>query len=163
MTNTELKIEANGQVFPVSLDETDGQFSVNMGVLDGSSVIVRASSFAELQRKASKIKTRFALDFTQLSSDRVRNGTVTGIHASNGNLLIRWADGSTEQVPGWQGSGVVMPRLSDEEAAELARLVQARRDANHAVNAFMVPRKWDSLKEQAKKAQAEAVKAAQHE
>jgi hypothetical protein len=152
---TELTVSVAGENYPVSISG-DGEFVVNLGVEHGSSQIVRAASYNELVKKARKIKVPFELEFTEVRDNGARNGTVTGIHASNRNLLVRWQDnGKTEQIPGYQG-GTAMPRLPAEEYQELENLIRRRNRARDELAAFIKPRAYKSLSEAARNAQSTA-------
>jgi hypothetical protein len=152
---TDLKVSVAGEDYPVSIND-EGEFIANLGVQDGSSQIVRAASYAELVKKARKIKVPFELDFTEVTDHGPRNGTVTGIHASNRNLLVRWQDnGKTTQIPGYQG-GTAMPRLSAPDYQELDRLVSERNRTRDELTRFIKPRAYKSLSEAARNAQSEA-------
>ena len=152
---TDLTVEVAGERYPVSISG-DGEFVTNLGVEHGSSQIVRAASYAELVKKARKIKVPFSLDFTEVTDHGPRNGTVTGIHASNRNLLVRWQhNGKTEQVPGYHGS-TAMPRLTAPEYQALEILISERNRTRDELAAFLKPRVYKSLSEAARTAQAEA-------
>jgi hypothetical protein len=113
---TELTITADGETYPVEIND-DGMFRVD---LRGGNQ-VKAPSLEELQRKARKVKTAFTFPFTQIQGRKIRHGTITGIHASSGNLLVLWDDGEREQMSSWQGNGS-MTRLTDAEADELRKI-----------------------------------------
>ena len=150
-----MQVTAAGKDYPVDVDEESGVFSIYMG---GDHGHIRADSLAELTRKARKIKAKFELPFSRVTQDRVEHGTVTGLHATNGNLLVKWASGKTEQIPAYSGyTNGSMPRLTDEETAEAERLLKARNEAVRALDAFVRPRQYGSLKDAAKAAQAKAV------
>ena len=149
---TELIIEHAGRKLPVMLDP-EGTFHV---LVDGDRI--SAGSYEELQKTVRKIKVKFELPFTQVSTTGVRNGTITGIHAVNGNLLVRWSNGETEQVYSYSSHGEMMPQLSSGELAQVTHLVAERARIVRELDAFTRSRKWASPKEAAKNAQAEAVK-----
>lgn len=151
---TGLTVTANGEDFPVGISD-DGMFRADLP----GSVQLKAPSLDELQKKARKVKTKFELAFTQVDSHGARHGTVTGFHASTGNLLIRWDNGDTEQIPPWGGGGAMMPRLSDAETAEISDLVAARNKAVHDLDMFTRSRKFASLKKAAEAARAAAAEA----
>lgn len=154
---TAIQVQAAGQEYPVDVDEETGIFSIYMG---GDHGHIRADSLAELTRKARKIKAKFELPFSRVSNDRVDHGKVTGLHATNGNLLVKWDTGKSEQIPAYSGyTSGSMPRLTDEETAEVEALLKARNDAARALDAFLKPRQYDSLKKAAQQAQTAAVEA----
>lgn len=152
---TDLTVEVAGQSYPVSINE-EGEFLANLGVEQGATQFVKAASYSELVKKARKIKVPFALDFTEVTDYGPRNGTVTGIHATNRNLLVRWQhNGKSEQVSGYYGS-TTMPRLPAEEYQALEILISERNRTRDELAAFLKPRTYKSLSDAARKAQAEA-------
>jgi hypothetical protein len=161
---TDLQVEVNGQKYPVTINE-EGEFIANLGVLEGSSQIIRAKSYAELKKLTRKAKVSFELEFTEVTPNTTRNGTITGIHASNGNILVRWepetiagrrqAPAKTEQLPGWQG-GKFMPRLSEQDNEALRFLIAERNRAARELDNFTAPRAFKSLSQAARDAQAAA-------
>jgi hypothetical protein len=129
--DTGLTITVSGKAFPVKLethpkDWVKAKFTLHLG--EGNDV--DAASFAELEAKVKDLRlVRFELPFTMPNG---RGGMVTGFHASNGNMLIRWDSGKTSQEYG-SGLADAMPRLSEDDLAELKQLVQARSDAYSAL------------------------------
>lgn len=155
---TDLKVVAAGKEYPVEISDDDGTFRANLGLVDGSSNIITAPSYEGLVKKAKLVKTSFELPFTNITDDGVLHGTITGIHAGNGNLLVKWDGGKAEQVPSYSsyGRGYVS-RLNTDETDEARRLVQARNQAVRALDAFIDARRIPSLKKAAMEAQAKAV------
>jgi len=157
---TALTISVAGKDLPVDISDETGKFYVTIetpGAGHGS-IRLDATSFAELERKARKIKTKFEFPFTRLQADgRVQHGKVTGFHATSGNILVKWDSGDTEQLASWSSHGDVTRRLTDAEAAEVERLTKARNKAQADLNLYLRPLKLDSLK---KAAEAERDKAA---
>jgi hypothetical protein len=160
---TDLQVEVNGQKYPVTINE-EGEFIANLGLLEGSSQIIRAKSYAELKRLTRKVKVSFALEFTEVTPNTTRNGTVTGIHAANGNILVRWepetiagrpVPAKTEQLPGWQ-SGRFLPRLSEQDTEAVRFLIAERNRAVRELDNFTAPRAFKSLSQAARDAQAAA-------
>jgi hypothetical protein len=138
--DTGMKIMVAGTEYPVTLGVSDHKFTVDLGGLGR----LQAASFAELEKQARKVKVPFELPFIFVTQDGIRLGTVTGIHAGNGNVLIRWEDGTTEQQPRWSG-GKYMPRQPAGDEARLRELMEARNAAQHALEEFTEPRFWQSL------------------
>ena len=65
------------------------------------------------------------------------SGVATGIHANSGNILVRWANGKTDQLSSWLlRSGSVLRGLSDEEVAEFVSLKAAVVAAEGALEEF---------------------------
>jgi transcriptional regulator of met regulon len=160
---TDLQVEVNGQKYPVTINE-EGEFIANLGLLGGSSQIIKAGSYAELKKKVRKVKVSFALEFTEVMPNTTRNGTITGIHATNNNLLVRWepemiagrpVPAKTEQLPGWQ-SGKFLPRLSEQDTEAVRFLIAERNRAARELENFTKPRAFTSLSQAARDAQAAA-------
>ena len=69
----------------------------------------------------------------------VRNaaaGVATGIHTNSGNILVRWANGKTDQLSSWNGANERLRCLSDEEVAEFVSLKAAVVTAEKAFKKF---------------------------
>src|SRR5207237_10661667 len=101
--------------------------------LDGDRVY--APSLDELKTKlASRLtrsKVKVSIPFVRWDDGKLLKGTITGIHASNSNLLVTW-DGKkgSEQEYGYGSAKYVSPAMADE----LARLGKARDDARQALD-----------------------------
>jgi len=149
--DTGLTIEVSGKKYPVEL-VTDqkawdkARFRLHLG--EGNDV--EADSFRELADKVEDLRlVRFELPFTNRYG---ADGMVTGFHATNGHMLIRWASGKTEQVYGSSSLNDAMPQLGDEDKTELKRLIRAREDAQKAWDEFVEARKFESVREAADEA-----------
>jgi hypothetical protein len=132
MIDTGKKVSVLGKEYPVQLtdgnDYTGMKFHVDLG--DGNEL--EAASFHELASLAANFKdVRFDLPFT---SQDGYDGSVTGFHAGNGRLLVRWANGKTEQRYGIDGA---MPQLQGEDRETFHRLLKTRNDAQQAVKEFV--------------------------
>lgn len=114
-------IEVRGREFEVSIDDRDGMFSTTV---DGSRV--QAESLAELADKLAKATkaVKVAVQFATLHERKVMIGTCTGKHASNSNYLVRWANGKSEQVGGWDLEKRCVDPAFAEEYQSLEELVQ---------------------------------------
>jgi len=78
------------------------------------------------------------------STTGVRHFTITGMHGSNGNVLIKWGDtGETEQYRGW-GSGTPVRRLNDADVQRYKQLALAAKTANEELEKFLATRSLDS-------------------
>ena len=105
------------------------------GGSDKEETVVSAVTLDEAKEKLGRIilarRAKLDVRFSALDTNRskVRNGTVTGLHAGNGNKLVTWEDGSKEQLTGSNYSLVFFPRLTTGQAHNLVTLHQASRDA----------------------------------
>jgi hypothetical protein len=96
------KIRASGHDWPTYVDE-DGKWYAR---IEGGYTEPGAASRKELPRiiarsiRAATAKTdvRFYGYNRHEASKGIRGGTVTGVHAGNGNLLVQWDDGSKDQL-----------------------------------------------------------------
>lgn len=145
---TELTVKAGGREFPVQIDG-QGKFVANLG-MEG---IVTAATYDDLVKKARKTKTPFELPFTTVEG---KHGTVTGIHATNQNLLVRWEDGKTEQLAYYAGRDY-LARLDDDATEMVKQLNQERTRAVDALEKFKAAHKLEGgLRNAVEKAQADA-------
>jgi len=149
--DTGLTISVSGKDFPVHL-ETDqkawvkAKFTLHLG--EGNDV--GADTFAELEAKVKDLRiVRFELPFTDRTG---KDGTVTGFHATNGNMLIRWANGKTIQEYGGSGLNDAMPRLDEADKAALKQLIWNVREAQKVWNDFVEARKFESVRDAANEA-----------
>jgi hypothetical protein len=65
----------------------------------------------------------------------LRRGTATGLHSSNGNVLVTWSNGTREQHRGYAGYDVYED-LSPKQAKDLEWLFRAKIEADRALAAF---------------------------
>lgn len=99
-------ITVRGVEFDVSIDDHTGIFST---AFDGRPL--SASSLVELTEKLNRAtkSVKIAIEFATLRDRTVTRGTCTGKHASNHNLLVRWEDGTNEQMASWDLKKAVTP------------------------------------------------------
>lgn len=131
-------IEVRGRKFEVSVDDRDGMFSTSY---DGG--LLKAGSLEGLREqlnratKSVKISIRFA---ASVDDNTVRIGVCTGKHATNGNYLVRWEDGTSQQLGPWDLSKGCVDPESATQYSHLCRLVteaEKTRDAfekEHRIN-----------------------------
>jgi hypothetical protein len=142
MLDTGKTVTVLGKKYPVMLDNDGNEhayrgmyFVVDLG--DGQEL--RDREFAKLDTRAREFKdVRFDLPFT---TDTGKDGSVTGFHAGNGRMLVRWSDGKTSQESPY-GLNRAMPRLSGEDRANFEKLWQDRLAAYEAVERFVDEHKF---------------------
>lgn len=143
-------IEVRGTKYEIEVDEA-GRWHTIVG-----SERVTAESRSELKDKllelSAKAAVKVAIPFTLMtSSGGVRRdrsparGVITGIHAGNGNMLVKWLSGwqagtSTQWTPSYQDV-IFEGDVSLEDAAEYARLREADQQAKQALALFINERK----------------------
>jgi len=149
--DTGLTITVSGKAFPVHLETHPKEWDKATFTLHlGEENDVSADSFRQLEQKVADLRlVRFELPFTNRIG---QDGMVTGFHATNGNMLIRWASGKTEQTYSSSNINDAMPRLSDEDKAELRKLIADVRDAQKAWNDFVSARQFESVRDAADEA-----------
>jgi len=144
-------IEVKGKTFEVDVHQRDGRFSTEHG---GDTVY--ATTLDELKTKLagqiSRSKVKLNIPFVRWETDKYNNGrksrlvrgVVTGMHASNRNILVRF-DGqkSTEQESGYNSEKHVRPEVADE----LLRLGAARDKANEEYDEFVREHSFDAREE----------------
>lgn len=126
-------VKASGVTFEVFVSEIGEFFSIVGGErINGPD---RNSLEDKLKRQAKRDAVGVEVPFTALVRERFRgraehvqfkHGVLTGVHEGNGNPLVRWdEDGFKGQLPSWSGAGNdVLRRLTDEEEAELTRIIE---------------------------------------
>lgn len=124
-------VEIKGRKFDIEVTDR-GEFNTTD---DGN--YIEANSLEELKGKLSKRmareSVRISIPFVRWESDRyngngrIKKGNITGIHAANSNLLVKWdGEKGTDQDRSWGNNEYFNP----EHGPELERLhkavVQAR-------------------------------------
>lgn len=127
-------VEIKGKSFEVEVDDR-GKFRT---VLNGDQVtaLTLDALKSELAKRISRGAVKIAIPFVRWSDDKgiLRKGTITGIHASNRNLLVKW-DGQkgVEQEYAWHDdSRFIRP----EASVEYAHLSQATDEAQQRLQKF---------------------------
>lgn len=142
-------VEVRGQQIGVDVDN-QGTFSAKVG-----DATVSADSLKDLIGKlerATKIEqARVSIQFSRWDDGAIKHGTVTGIHAANNNLLIKW-DGvkgtSQEWRSGrWGEKTERFLRLTDVEEKQLLALYKAEEVATEAREEFEKRHAFDIGKE----------------
>lgn len=155
-------VEVRGTNYPVYADAR-GTLGAVMGGTEyvGSSMdTLRTYMMAASRRQQVKVSVPFSKLITGTYDPEratVQHGVATGIHASSGNVLIRWQDGKTEQASGYSG---YMQPLSQDESSEYIRLHQAKAAANKALSQFEEAHELRSGKNGQSKGLPNAVRAA---
>jgi hypothetical protein len=127
-------LDVRGRAVEVTVDD-HGRFH---STVDGKGywASTREELYQALMKGTKRATIKVEVPFEQMfgGGEVVKRGVVTGIHAGNNSLLIRWEDGRTEQ----SGSGMydVLRPLSDEERAAWQQLARVRREAAAALGAF---------------------------
>lgn len=132
----------------VKIDDFDGR-KVDVNVDDGGTFwakpdgpggdMVKAPTMDGLRKKIlarfRTAKTRLAVPVTLFKAVTrnhvtvdcsITGGHVTGCHATNGNLLVRWADGKTEQLSRHEYNTEWLRELTMTEATELRKAHDAK-------------------------------------
>lgn len=159
---TKVEISVNG----------DGEFSCRV-----HGEWLTADRLVDLERvarkAAGKASIKVAVPFTKTGTVRivpqygrphwasgygVRNGVATGIHSGSGSVMVKWADGESEQLrEGWRGNELLAP-LTADEAREWAELYKAQSAATDARYKFEKKHKLKGdLTELVQQAQRDAV------
>jgi hypothetical protein len=112
----------------------DGRFTATVGGVSYS-----ADSLADLKAKAAagiRRSAKVEIRFYRAVDGKVRSGTITGIHASNRNVLVRFdGEKGVDQEYGWRTEGEYL-ELDAEELEEFRKLIAAEKAATDAVAAF---------------------------
>lgn len=100
----------------------------------------RPQLVAEIDRLLRLEKKLVNLAFTQMEKGNngyvtLQHGTVTGVHAGTGNLLVSWDDGKTGQLSEY--GTTILRRLTDEECTTMARLVREDYESGDRLREFV--------------------------
>lgn len=149
------KREVDGVTYQINITY-DGRFSTTYDDDEISSKTLDKllARLRSLMRKR-KVTEKAALPVTVLGGrgyyynkeeEKFRHGVVTGIHASNNNILFKQDGGKqgTEQLSGYNN---VYRRLTDAEMAEYIKLVRAQEAAREAVENWDKEHRIDVQKE----------------
>jgi hypothetical protein len=130
-------IEKAGVQYPIFVNDMGRWLAYPDGV-DNRPISAESRENLERALTSALRKQRVAVEvpFTWAYATGITNGTVTGRHAGSGNLLVTWADGSKSQMGPYGDRGTLARPLDADGTAQWARLRQAKRSADDALNAF---------------------------
>lgn len=136
MSNKQIEVHpitSRGQKFAVTVDDT-GQFrALNSDGTEAASSETRADLARQLGKRTQQAQASVAVRFTTLGRwGKARRGTVTGIHAGNGNLIVVWDDDPKHTKVQFSRAGydiVVLADMDDDTASEGIRLQKAKLQA----------------------------------
>jgi hypothetical protein len=82
-------VEIKGRTFNVEVDERNGRFYTEM---DGMGVYGEslADLKTELAKRMSRTSVKVNIPFVRWDNGVLMKGTITGIHAANKNILVKW-------------------------------------------------------------------------
>lgn len=145
----------NGVTVEVKFSSISKEFYVTVG-----DELLKSETWGGLERKVAKATKRVtkevAVPFTRVSQGKFRDGTATGLHSANGNVLVTWSDGTQEQDTRNYGyRPETFHPLSPEDRIELTWLRKEFEAAQDALRVWEKAHRVD-LKEAVTKAQADA-------
>lgn len=130
-----MKIRVQGVDMTVDVDD-QGIFITYM---DSGNTRVEAETLKELEkevtRRARAAKVEVAIPFSMWRDDHIQHGTAHGLHQRSRNILVRWEDGTAEQLPHWTGIEC-FSRLSAEEAREYEEITRKKNELGAWLFAF---------------------------
>lgn len=139
----------DGHKFQVYVDEA-GLFFVNH---EGESM--SAESVKQLRDKLTRIVRTSAVRLKLAAcllhektegaklQPSVEDVVITGIHGRTGNVLVKRADGTTDQLAGWRSDGELVRQLTAKEKEKFIALLKARDSAAAAYDTFMESLKFE--------------------
>jgi hypothetical protein len=131
-TEYEVRVTGGGTFFadlsghPVESPTYDG--------LAGKLEAATRKSAVKISLPVCNIESHGGMASGNLSPQKVTRGTITGIHGSNGNLLITWADSREEQLDRW---ATLLPDLPTEHERELNALLEASWKARRKLDGYL--------------------------
>lgn len=98
-----------------------------------------------LNRAMRQTSVKVAIRFVRWYEGKLKHGTITGIHASNRNLLVKWeGQKGVDQEYTWSQSEYLA--LSNDEEETFVHLCVAHDRAQDAVAAFIKAHRFDGVK-----------------
>ncbi len=145
----DLTMAKNGITVEVHVNTVyDGRFEATVG--DEQLFSPTWSGLEKLVDRATKRVSKLVnVPFTMIDFSRVKfgshelktivkHGSATGLHSSNGHVLVRWdKTGDRSQLTGWRDGDTPFRRLSQKEIEEYDVLYRASADAERRV------REWE--------------------
>jgi hypothetical protein len=123
-------IEVKGKKLEVGVWD-NGQFYTELG-----NEQVHADSLEHLKtlcaKKLARAAVKLNIPFLRFDNGQLKRGTITGLHASNRNVLVKWEDGTSSQEYSYQSTDYIKPELVDE----YVKLSQASFVAENALTKF---------------------------
>lgn len=134
-------LEVRGQSFKVSVSSAGEWWSEFGGRIVRSDT--RDGLYKALMRRTKEAEVKLDIPFDmRTDNDRIRRGTVTGLHAGNGNLLIHWENGQSTQE---SRPGTTSRPLTADERATWRRLITESAAARMALSEFERANRLDLL------------------
>jgi hypothetical protein len=152
---TDITLEVRGAEYKVEVDGR-GRFSTEVGDQH-----YNAESLDKLRDKVVRATRQSNLDirFARPNADgTVRYGIVTGIHAAQRALMVRWNDGKREIIQSYNATDMLQP-ISYEQARGYSDLVRVAEVATTEVRRFRDEHKlnaWTEANEAANDRQKES-------
>jgi hypothetical protein len=133
-------VSHNGQSYPVTVDDTGTWHTVENFGGYRLSANTKDALTEKIGRAVKTTAVKVTVPFCTVYKGKLRYGTATGIHSTNGNVLVTWSDGAKEQIRDAYSSEY-LTAMNGPEGTEYLRLSQAVRDAQDAFHTFAQPRK----------------------
>jgi hypothetical protein len=134
-----------GHTIPVSVTDS-GNFSAGIDGITYQNLLrhkLEEQLRTVVKRRAAKVAVPFCMPDGMHGTGpaSIRRGTATGLHATSGKILVRWADGEAGQIGAF--SSGALGDLTDEERALGSTLAEntraARQDFEGWCRAHAVP------------------------
>jgi len=92
---------------------------------------------SKVAKATKRVTKKVAVPFTRVSLGEFRDGTATGLHSANGNVLVTWSNGTREQMTRTFGyRPETFHPLSDADRSQLVRLRKEFEAARDALDAW---------------------------
>lgn len=133
-----------------------GRFYVNLDkggeIDDDDPNVISASTLEGLKtlaakriKKATKKLSIEVWEYSGYDDPPLKRGVIEGIHAANGNLLVRWdGDSRSTQYAGYHGS---LLRLTPKQREKFVALADAKEKAKAELEKFSDDHRMDGLNE----------------
>jgi hypothetical protein len=128
-------LDIRGQKIPTFVRRDGSGFEASLGDKRFYAESVEALRL-KLMAATKRVSVKIDVPFTQVSDSGIRHGTVTSVHGSTGNFMVLWTHSLRAEQESPYLSHTYRP-FTPEEAAEVARLIDAVKAAEAAKKKFL--------------------------
>lgn len=135
-------IEVRGQTYTVHLDQNGTFRAYDDAGIEAATSDTRQGLLETLTKATRRASGAVSVPITVLVNGQPRHGEATGIHATNHNILVRWADGERGRISMIRDREL-LGGMTEEEGQTWLRLIEAVNAAGRDIYAFREAHKID--------------------
>jgi hypothetical protein len=139
-------IVVRGKTYEVTIN-SNGYFSVQIDKDRSIGGNTREELRRALMKASLRKDARVAVPFIVVKTgSKLRSGVASGFHAGTGKILVKWSDGTSDQLNSYEYEHYLVP-LNPEELDRLQRLETNYRDAKATYDKFIQDHKLNLANE----------------